>query len=234
MKKITIAIDGHSSTGKSTAAKELAKALNYIYVDTGAMYRAVTYFALQNNFFENETLDEKALIAALETIDLGFKYDQMEARSKVLLNGEDVESFIRQMHVSNKVSYVAKVPEVRKKLVKIQQRIGENGGIVMDGRDIGSVVFPHAELKIFMTASAHERAKRRYEELKEQNTDLNFEEVIANVEQRDLIDSSRKTSPLLQTKDAVRIDNTDLSREEQSELLLKLAQKRIANVNSPG
>ncbi|MDN6280836.1 MAG: (d)CMP kinase [Psychroflexus sp.] len=233
MKKITIAIDGHSSTGKSTAAKELAKALNYIYVDTGAMYRAVTYFALQNNFFENEILDEKALIPALETIDLDFKYDPAEARSKVLLNGDDVESFIRQMDVSNKVSYVAKVPEVRKKLVKIQQRIGEKGGLVMDGRDIGSVVFPQAELKIFMTATSHERAKRRYEEIKGQNTDLNFEEVLANVKQRDSIDSSRKTSPLLQTEDAVKIDNTDLSREEQSELLLHLAQKRIAIVNSP-
>lgn len=232
MKKITIAIDGHSSTGKSTAAKELAKALNYIYVDTGAMYRAMTYFALKNGFFENDVLNETRLIQSLNDVDLSFEYDQSKEKSIILLNGENVENFIRQMDVSNKVSYVAKIPEVRHKLVKIQQKIGEKGGLVMDGRDIGSVVFPEAELKIFMTATANERAKRRFNELKGNNSDLNFDEVLANVQERDLIDSSRETSPLIQTDDAVKLDNTNLTKEEQADVLLKLAKKQIEKVNT--
>lgn len=231
MNKITIAIDGHSSTGKSTAAKELAKALNYIYVDTGAMYRAVTYYALKNNFFKNNNLNEKELIQSLNEINISFQYDQEAEKSMVLLNGENVEAFIRQMDVSQKVSHIAKVPEVREKLVKIQQKMGEEGGLVMDGRDIGSVVFPDAELKIFMTASADERAKRRFAELKASHLELDFNEVLKNVKERDLIDSSRKTSPLVQTKDAIKLDNTKLTKQEQSRVLLDLALNKIEEVN---
>lgn len=228
MKKIKIAIDGHSSTGKSTLAKQLAKALNYIYVDTGAMYRAITLFASQNGYFESQILNKTQLIDHLDNISIQFDFDQENQKSNIQLNGINVEDSIRSMAISNKVSEVAKLPEVRSKLVEIQQEMGKNGGIVMDGRDIGSVVFPDAELKLFMTASPEARAKRRYDELNSTEVNISYEEVLTNVITRDKIDSSRKTSPLIQTEDAVLIDNTALSKTEQFEKVLKLAQERIA------
>ena len=226
MKDITIAIDGHSSTGKSTVAKQLAKALNYTYVDTGAMYRAVTYFAMQNNWFEDAQLQTEDLLTQLDEISISFDFNQETQKSNILLNGENVEEAIRSMAVSNKVSTVAKLPQVRSKLVEIQQEMGKNGGIVMDGRDIGSVVFPDAELKLFMTASAEARAQRRFKEIKNKQQ-VTYQEVLDNVIERDQIDSTRSVSPLIKTEDAILIDNTNLSPEAQYSQILQLAQERI-------
>lgn len=226
MKDITIAIDGHSSTGKSTVAKQLAKALNYTYVDTGAMYRAVTYFAMQNNCFEDAQLQTEDLLTQLDEISISFDFNQETQKSYILLNGENVEDAIRSMAVSNKVSTVAKLPQVRSKLVEIQQEMGKNGGIVMDGRDIGSVVFPDAELKLFMTASAEARAQRRFKEIKNKQQ-VTYQEVLDNVIERDQIDSTRSVSPLIKTEDAILIDNTNLSPEAQFSQILQLAQERI-------
>ncbi len=227
MKDITIAIDGHSSTGKSTVAKQLAKALNYTYVDTGAMYRAVTYFAMQNNWFEDAQLQTEDLLTQLDEISISFDFNQETQKSNILLNGENVEEAIRSMAVSNKVSTVAKLPQVRSKLVEIQQEMGKNGGIVMDGRDIGSVVFPDAELKLFMTASAEARAQRRFKEIKNKQLQVTYQEVLDNVIERDQIDSTRSVSPLIKTEDAILIDNTNLSPEAQYSQILQLAQERI-------
>ncbi|MGB2087741.1 MAG: (d)CMP kinase [Psychroflexus salarius] len=227
MKDITIAIDGHSSTGKSTVAKQLAKALNYTYVDTGAMYRAVTYFAMQNNWFEDAQLQTEDLLTQLDEISISFDFNQETQKSYILLNGENVEDAIRSMAVSNKVSTVAKLPQVRSKLVEIQQEMGKNGGIVMDGRDIGSVVFPDAELKLFMTASAEARAQRRFKEIKNKQQQVTYQEVLDNVIERDQIDSTRSVSPLIKTEDAILIDNTNLSPEAQFSQILQLAQERI-------
>ncbi|SHE32012.1 cytidylate kinase [Psychroflexus salarius] len=227
MKDITIAIDGHSSTGKSTVAKQLAKALNYTYVDTGAMYRAVTYFAMQNNWFEDAQLQTEDLLTQLDEISISFDFNQETQKSYILLNGENVEDAIRSMAVSNKVSTVAKLPQVRSKLVEIQQEMGKNGGIVMDGRDIGSVVFPDAELKLFMTASAEARAQRRFKEIKSKQQQVTYQEVLDNVIERDQIDSTRSVSPLIKTEDAILIDNTNLSPEAQFSQILQLAQERI-------
>ena len=227
MKDITIAIDGHSSTGKSTVAKQLAKALNYTYVDTGAMYRAVTYFAMQNNWFEDAQLQTEDLLTQLDEISISFDFNQETQKSNILLNGENVEEAIRSMAVSNKVSTVAKLPQVRSKLVEIQQEMGKNGGIVMDGRDIGSVVFPDAELKLFMTASAEARAQRRFKEIKNKQLQVTYQEVLDNVIERDQIDSTRSVSPLIKTEDAILIDNTNLSPEAQFSQILQLAQERI-------
>ncbi len=226
MKDITIAIDGHSSTGKSTVAKQLAKALNYTYVDTGAMYRAVTYFAMQNNCFEDAQLQTEDLLMQLDEISISFDFNQETQKSYILLNGENVEEAIRSMAVSNKVSTVAKLPQVRSKLVEIQQEMGKNGGIVMDGRDIGSIVFPDAELKLFMTASAEARAQRRFKEIKNKQP-VTYQEVLDNVIERDQIDSTRSVSPLIKTEDAILIDNTNLSPEAQFSQILQLAQERI-------
>jgi cytidylate kinase len=227
MKDITIAIDGHSSTGKSTVAKQLAKALNYTYVDTGAMYRAVTYFAMQNNWFEDAQLQTEDLLTQLDEISISFDFNQETQKSYILLNGVNVEDAIRSMAVSNKVSTVAKLPQVRSKLVEIQQEMGKNGGIVMDGRDIGSVVFPDAELKLFMTASAEARAQRRFKEIKNKQQQVTYQEVLDNVIERDQIDSTRSVSPLIKTEDAILIDNTNLSPEAQFSQILQLAQERI-------
>ncbi len=226
-KKIIIAIDGHSSTGKSTLAKEIAKALNYIYIDTGAMYRAVTYYALQNKLISKNHFDKEQLIRDLDQINISFQYNPELGFAEVYLNGKNIENEIRQMEVSNFVSEIATVPEIREKLVAQQRKIGQQKGIVMDGRDIGSVVFPDAELKIFMTASPEVRAQRRYKELKAKGENVNFDEVLQNVIKRDKIDSTRATSPLIKTNDAIVLDNSNLSREEQFKKVLEWAKEKI-------
>ncbi len=227
MKKITIAIDGYSSTGKSTVAKQLAKALGYVYVDTGAMYRAVTLFAMQNDFINDEHFDIEKLISELSAIDISFKFNDDLGFAEVYLNGKNVENDIRSLEVSNFVSPVATVSEVRKMMVKQQQAMGKNKGIVMDGRDIGTVVFPDAELKIFMNASAETRARRRYHELLESDDKVNYDDVLHNVVKRDRIDTSREDSPLMKAKDAIEFDNSDLTVEEQFQTLQGLAKKAI-------
>ena len=227
MNKIVIAIDGFSSTGKSTIAKRLAKQLNYIYVDTGAMYRAVTYFALKNDFIKNKKLDSEALISSLQDINISFKFNDELGFAEVYLNGENIESEIRTLEVSSYVSPVATLSQVRRKLVEQQQLMGKGKGIVMDGRDIGTVVFPDAELKIFMTASVETRAKRRFKELLECEHNLSYDKVLENVITRDRIDSTREDSPLVIADNAIEIDNSDLNIEEQVETILKLVNKFI-------
>ena len=227
MNKIVIAIDGFSSTGKSTIAKRLAKQLNYIYVDTGAMYRAVTYFALKNDFIKNKKLDSEALISSLQDINIAFKFNDELGFAEVYLNGENIESEIRTLEVSSYVSPVATLSQVRRKLVEQQQLMGKGKGIVMDGRDIGTVVFPDAELKIFMTASVETRAKRRFKELLERDHNLSYDKVLENVITRDRIDSTREDSPLVIADNAIEIDNSDLNIEEQVETILKLVNKSI-------
>ena len=222
MKKITIAIDGFSSTGKSTLAKQLAKELEYVYVDTGAMYRAVALFAMQNQFIGPDSFDTKGLVDSLPKIQLEFKFNAELGFAEMYLNGENVEKQIRTIEVSSYVSKVAEVSEVRSKLVEQQQAMGKNKAIVMDGRDIGTVVFPNAELKIFMTASAETRAQRRFDELQEKGDDVSYEDVLKNVVERDYIDTHRADSPLVIADDAIEIDNSYLSREEQFSAVLEL------------
>ena len=218
MKKITIAIDGHSSCGKSTMAKALAKHLGYIYVDTGAMYRSVTLYALRNGLFNG---DGTIKTAELETALTGITIDQklVDGKTTTFLNGENVERDIRTLEVSNHVSPIAALPFVRTALVAQQQRMGEAGGIVMDGRDIGTVVFPNAELKIFVTASAEVRAQRRYDELKEKGMPADYDDILKNVQERDYIDSHREVSPLRQADDALLLDNSHMTIPEQDEWL---------------
>lgn len=225
-KKITIAIDGFSSTGKSTLAKQLAKQLGYVYVDTGAMYRAIAFFSMQNNLIKADFFDKEGLINHLSTIRLDFKFNPDLGFAEMYLNGENVEKQIRTIEVSNFVSKVAEIPEVRTKLVQQQQEMGKNKAVVMDGRDIGTVVFPDAELKIFMTASAQTRAQRRFDELIQKGDSVTFEEVLKNVEERDYIDTHRSNSPLVIAKDAIEIDNSNLNREEQFDLVLDLVNKK--------
>ncbi len=225
--KITIAIDGFSSTGKSTLAKQLAQQLGYIYVDTGAMYRAVAYFAMQKNIISPAGFDSAALIALLPSIQLSFQFNDVLGFAEMYLNNENVETQIRTIEVSNYVSKVAEVSEVRAKLVEQQQEMGKNKGIVMDGRDIGTVVFPDAELKIFMTASAATRAQRRFDELQQKGDNVSYEEVLKNVVERDYIDTHRADSPLMIANDAIEIDNSDLSKEEQFKIVLDLADEVI-------
>ncbi|WP_321289163.1 (d)CMP kinase [uncultured Sunxiuqinia sp.] len=213
--KIVIAIDGHSSCGKSTVAKQLAKRLGYIYLDSGAMYRAVTLFALHNQLAGGGKVDEQALIDRLEEIKIEFRFNETTKQNDTYLNGENVEDEIRQLPVANHVSPVATIREVRQAMVRQQQAMGKNKGIVMDGRDIGTVVFPDAELKIFMTASPEVRAQRRYDELTEKGKQVSFNEILKNVQDRDRIDSGRKESPLKQADDALILDNSTISREEQ-------------------
>jgi cytidylate kinase len=222
LKKITIAIDGFSSTGKSTLAKQLAKELEYVYVDTGAMYRAVAYFAMQHNLIEADIFKKEALIAALSDIKLEFKFNSDLGFAEMYLNGENVEKQIRTIEVSNFVSKVAAVSEVRAKLVEQQQEMGTNKAIVMDGRDIGTVVFPNAELKIFMTASAETRAQRRFDELQQKGDNVTYEEVLKNVVERDYMDTHREDSPLVIADDAIEIDNSYLNKEEQFAAVLEL------------
>lgn len=227
MKKITIAIDGYSSTGKSTLAKQLAQFLNYIYVDTGAMYRAVTLYAMQQGIINRDFFDSQLLVAHLKDIYLTFQFNETLGFAEMYLNDVNVENEIRSLEVSSFVSKIAAVSEVRSKLVQQQKLYGQHKGVVMDGRDIGTVVFPDAELKIFMTASDEIRAGRRYLELKEKGQEVVLEEVMKNVQERDAVDTSRKDSPLIQAEDAVVIDNSEMTREQQFELILKLIQERI-------
>lgn len=223
-KKIIIAIDGFSSTGKSTLAKELAKHLGYVYVDTGAMYRAVAFFAMQNGYISKEFFDVQSLINSLPFIKLVFKFNPDLGFAEMYLNDINVEKEIRTIEVSNYVSKVAEIPEVRSKLVEQQKEMGKAKGIVMDGRDIGTVVFPEAELKIFMNASAHTRAKRRFKELKEKGDRVSFDEVLKNIEERDYIDTHRDDSPLIKADDALEFDNSNISKQEQFEKVLKLVK----------
>ena len=228
LKRITIAIDGHSSTGKSTMAKALARKIGYAYVDTGAMYRAVTLFALRNKLIKGEQVDEKALKQHLKQGDIVITFrPTKEGKSVTVLNGRNVERYIRSMRVSNVVSIIAAIGFVRKAMVKQQQAMGKDKGVVMDGRDIGTVVFPDAEMKVFATAKPEVRAQRRYDELRAKgDTTTTFEEVLENVNERDRIDSTRKESPLRQADDAVVLDNSNMTIDDQNEWLYQLYLKR--------
>ena len=226
-KKIIIAVDGYSSTGKSTLAKKLAKKLGYVYVDTGAMYRAVSLYAMQNGYISKETFDKAGLISNLDHIDLQFKFNSKLGFSEIFLNGKNVENNIRSLEVSNVVSKVAAVSEVRVKLVEQQHKMGINKGIVMDGRDIGTVVFPDADIKIFMTASAEKRAQRRFNEMIDNGVDTTYASVLDNVNSRDLLDTTRKDSPLIKAADAAEIDNSDLNVNQTFEKVYRYVIKKI-------
>ena len=226
-KKIIIAIDGHSSCGKSTVAKQLAQQLGYIYIDTGAMYRVVTLVALRNGWIVDKVPDAKKVVAGIKDIRISFRWDEKLGKNTTFLNGENVEEEIRRLEVSENVSPISTIAEVRKEMVKQQRENGKNKGIVMDGRDIGTVVFPDAELKIFMTATPEIRAQRRFDELKAKGIEVSFEEILANVERRDKIDSSRAASPLKQANDALILDNSNLTREEQLEWAMNKVKEII-------
>ena len=227
MNTITIAIDGFSSTGKSTLAKQLASHLGYVYVDTGAMYRAITFFAMENGYIDSDYFDKETLINSLPSIQLEFKYNSNLDFAEMFLNGINVEKQIRTLEVSNFVSKIAEVSQVRSKLVEQQQEMGKNKSIVMDGRDIATVVFPDAELKIFMTASSETRAQRRFEELQEKGDAVSYEDVLKNVQERDYIDTHREDSPLVKAEDAIEIDNSYLTREEQFNAVLELVNETL-------
>ncbi|WP_445730861.1 (d)CMP kinase [Mariniflexile sp.] len=222
MKKITIAIDGFSSTGKSTVAKQIAKHLGYVYVDSGAMYRAVTYYAMQQGIIDSNHFNVDGLVANLDDIKISFKFNNSLGFAEVYLNGTNIENDIRTLEVSNFVSKVAEISKVRQLLVKQQQKLGKDKGVVMDGRDIGTVVFPNAELKLFMTASAETRAERRFSELIERGEAVSYEAVLKNVQERDFIDSNREDSPLVIAEDAIEIDNSNMSLQEQFDKILQL------------
>ena len=227
MKKITIAIDGYSSCGKSTMAKDLAREVGYIYIDSGAMYRAVTLYCLENQLFTEEGIDTIRLEAAMPGIQISFLLNPETGRPMTFLNNANVEDRIRTMEVSNHVSPVAALPFVREALVKLQQEMGKEKGIVMDGRDIGTAVFPDAELKIFVTASAEIRAQRRYDELQAKGQEASFDEILANVKERDYIDQNREVSPLRQADDALLLDNSNLTIEEQKQWLKERFEEAV-------
>jgi cytidylate kinase len=221
---IIIAIDGYSSTGKSTTAKAVAKALGYVYIDTGAMYRAVTYLALEKGYVSTSGIEVKSLMKDLRKSEIKFVYNPELGFSEIYLDGKNIENEIRGIEIANWVSEVAKQSEVRTYLVDLQRKMGKDKGIVMDGRDIGTTVFPEAELKIFMTASEQVRAERRYRELQAKGDNASFEEVLANIQHRDHIDTTRKESPLRKADDAIVIDNTNLTIEEQVEKILAMVK----------
>lgn len=228
-RKINIAIDGHSSAGKSTMAKALAKELNFVYVDTGAMYRAATLFCIRERLIETNEIDSRRIATAIERMYISFKYNPASEQAEVHLGGVNVEAEIRSLDVAKKVSLVAAIPAIRHKLVELQQRIAEQGGVVMDGRDIGTVVMPQAEVKFFITADSKVRAERRMRELQLAQPDVLLSDVLANIEERDRIDSSRAVSPLRQAEDAIVLDNSLLTEEEQFQFLLVNARKAMAN-----
>jgi cytidylate kinase len=225
-KKLTIAIDGHSSCGKSTVAKDLAKLLGYTYIDSGAMYRSVTLFCMENGLIVGDHVDEAKLKTSLQDFTVHFTFDAANQRYITWMNHQEVEDKIRTLAVSNSVSAVSKIGFVREKLVKLQQEMGQKGGIVMDGRDIGTVVFPNAELKIFMTASPQVRAQRRFDEIKATGQTVSFQEVLDNIEKRDYIDANREISPLRKADDAVILDNSYLTKKEQLDKLIDLVNQR--------
>jgi len=227
LKDITIAIDGFSSTGKSTIAKQLANKLEYVYVDSGAMYRAVTLYAMQHQLISSTAFYKEKLISALNSINLKFKFNSELGFAEIYLNDFNVENEIRNIEVSNFVSKVAEVSEVRRKLVEQQQQFGINKRVVMDGRDIGSVVFPNAELKIFMNASAEKRAQRRFDELTKRGDKVTYDEILKNIEYRDHVDSTRDDSPLIIAKEAIVIDNSNLTLKEQFTKVYDLAIKTM-------
>lgn len=229
MQKIIIAIDGHSSCGKSTVAKTLAKKLNYTYIDTGAMYRCVTLFALRNDIIKDGKIDEDELKKYLPVLKIKLKYNSEIEKSETYLNDENVEDEIRNLEVSNNVSPISKIKFVRERMVELQQEMGKQKEIVMDGRDIGTVVFPNAELKIFMTAKPEVRAMRRYKELTEKGEKVSFEEIKENVISRDFIDENRAESPLKKAEDALILDNSEITREEQFEWILNIINEKFAS-----
>jgi len=229
-KRITVAIDGYSSTGKSTIAKQLASKLGYVYVDSGAMYRAMTLFSMQKGYISSSQFCVQDLIDNLDNASLEFIYNETLGFAEMYLNDVNVEKSIRSLEVSNLVSKVSAIPEVRRKLVAIQKEIGKNKAVVMDGRDIGSVVFTDAELKIFMTSSAETRAQRRYDELIEKGEKVSYQDVFTNVVERDRVDTSRKDSPLVKADGAIEIDNSQLSKEKQFEIILKLVEEKLRDI----
>lgn len=230
MQNIIIAIDGYSSTGKSTIAKQIANKLGYLYVDSGSMYRAVTLYAMEHDFISNSHFNINDFVLELDKVTLEFTYNEVLGFSEIILNGKIVEEEIRSMEVSSFVSQVSTVPEVRYLMVKQQRAMRKNNGIVMDGRDIGTVVFPKAELKIFMTSSAEVRAQRRYDELIGRGETIEFEDVLRNVKERDYIDSHREDSPLMKAEDAIEIDNTNLSLEEQYDKIYQLVAMTLEDL----
>ncbi len=227
MQDLIIAIDGFSSTGKSTLARSLAKELAYIHIDSGAMYRAFTLFAIQNNLIDGDEVDEDGLLNKLSEIEIHFEINPETGDNEIFLNGINVEKEIRQMQVSSKVSLIAKITEVREMAVELQRKLGENKRIVMDGRDIGTTVFPNADLKIFLNASAEVRAKRRYDELLNTDNPATYEEVLANITQRDLLDSNREVSPLKKADDAVLVDNGLLNPKETLQKVLEIINEKF-------
>lgn len=228
--KIIIAIDGYSSCGKSTLAKELAKELHYVFIDSGAMYRGVTLYAIQNNLIHKSDIDRSGVIKALDKINLSFKFNTTSKSPELILNGTNVEELIRKPEVASFVSKIAVIKEVRNKLVAEQRKMGKNGGIVMDGRDIGSVVFPEAQLKLFVTADVNIRVERRHSELIEKGIKISSEAVESNLRERDRIDTTRKESPLIKTKDAIVIDNSKLSREEQLKVASNIVENKLSTL----
>ena len=225
MRRIIISIDGHSSTGKSTVAKQMAAELGYAYIDSGAMYRSVTLYAKEQGLIKENILQKEALLKALPEIKINFSWEK--GVNKTLLNGRDVSELIRSMEISESVSLVATLPEVRAKMVEIQRSFGSKGGVVMDGRDIGSVVFPEAELKLFMTASAEVRAQRRYAELLASEQEVSYQAVLDNLQSRDTMDSQRAVSPLIVPEGAIIIDNSEMNPSDQFNMILQLAKDRI-------
>lgn len=226
-RKIIVAIDGHSSCGKSTVAKDLAKVLSIAYIDTGAMYRAVTLYALQNNLIDNDIVDEKGIVESLSNISVSFTFNSETKSNETFLNGKNVEKDIRTLEVSNKVSYVSTIGSVRKQLVEWQRDMGSKQSVVMDGRDIGTVVFPNADIKIFMTASDEVRAKRRYDELTSKGENVTMDEVLNNIKERDYIDSTRAESPLRKAEDAILLDNSKMSIEDQFDWIIKKMRSKM-------
>lgn len=231
MSKITIAIDGYSSCGKSTLAKALANELGYIYVDSGAMYRAITLHLMNTGILKDGHFIQQQVVEELPNVDIKFEHNRRDkGRSETLLNGENVEKNIRTLEISREVSAISAIGEVRTKLVSIQQEMGALGGVVMDGRDIGTVVFPHAEVKFYMVASNDIRARRRYEELKNRGIQLDLDQVKKSISRRDNLDMNREISPLQKATDAIEIDNSDLDQEEQFELAMKLITEKVNSI----
>lgn len=226
-KKLTIAIDGYASCGKSTFAKELAKRLNYIYIDSGAMYRVITLYSLQQGLIKNKTINKNSLLNSLKDIHISFQYEPKDQVFEVFLNGKNQTEEIRSIEVSNNVSPISKIKEVREKMVELQRDLGKNKQIVMDGRDIGTVVFPGADIKIFMTADTPIRAQRRYKELIEKGQDIDYNEIEKNIRERDFIDENREFSPLKKAKDAILLDNSHMTVKEQMEWIMDIINKKI-------